>query len=443
MPPRLATRGCTRSSGTRGNFLNSGSNCVQTRGSVTQKSAAAVVSQTLIDLRKRILDDIKGTKKELNKLFQSCRKQTWEVAFGQQGGGDDVEVSTIEISLICPYSRTALRHPVRSRDCKHLQCCDLESWISLLNKYRSMRDPTAPCPVCERRVAASSLEIDYWQLHVLSQMPANTHMLILDSDGSYRSGDVSRDEKKQQLTELIDGTQVQSESDNNLSLDLSPDPVFSTPVMSSASVARVKRERVSEDFPEPFSSEFPSVSTSLTHDEDVVVVHYIDRMRRVRELPSQLRLWVAHCPLCTAALLKNETGEIESCAQCGTGRKDWTLVRSFPGSHVSLELTADGTLIVRGADALAPYLMRAGFFCAVFLQNSEGCLLRAEAGLWYTTIALTRYELDFLEACCQRLASGEAIDDMPSVPPLFRIPRRRLVRREVTSTTFSHSGVVR
>lgn len=435
MPPRSGTRGGARVSGTRSDLLDHYRSGVRAPnylagGNVTQKFASSGTLQTLIDLRQRILDEAKGSKSEVSKRLQLHRQRTWDMAFGQPTG-DGVEVSTIEISLICPYSRTALRHPVRSRDCQHLQCCDLESWISLLDKCRSMRDPRAPCPVCEKRVVASSLEMDCWQLHVLSQMPPKTHMLILDPDGSYRSGDVSRDKRKQQVTEVIDWTQRQNGGSSDVSVASSPDPAFSTPVASDAGFSRVKRERVSEDAPDLSLSDFPGASGCPTQDEDVVMVRYVEGVQTARVLPSQLRLWVAHCPGCTKTLLKEEGGEVECCAQCGMEKKDWTLVRSFPGSRVSLELTRDNTLILCGADALAPRLSRAGFFRAFFATEGDACSLHRDAGLWYTTTSFTRYELDFLEACCERLASGETVEDMPVVPPIFRTSRRRLVRPQI------------
>ncbi|EAN89467.1 hypothetical protein C3747_68g121 [Trypanosoma cruzi] len=445
MPAHSATRGTQRASGPWAGFFSSSfgrahAQVASMEGAKASKSSA-LVSQTLLDLRQRILDEVKGNKSANSKLRQAHRQRAWEMAFGHPGG-DEVEVSTIEISLLCPYSRMALRYPVRSRECQHLQCCDLESWISLLEKCRSMRDPRAPCPVCEKRVAASTLEMDCWQLHVLSQMPSGTHMLILDPDGSYRSGDASRQQKKQQVTEIIESTQAQKEEgDDNFLLNSSNGSASPTQWISDIRIAHVKRERHSEDAPDPPSQGFPSASSGLTQDEDVFAVHYVESVGTTRVLPSQARLWVAHCPRCTRTLLKSEGGEVECCTECGLGREDWTLVRSFPGSSLSLELTRDGTLILRGADALAPHLIRAGFFRAIFADEEDVACPRKDAGIWYTTATLTRYELDFLEACCQRLAFGETLEGMPSVPALFRIPRRRLAPRESAFKQLSHPSL--
>ncbi|KEG14571.1 hypothetical protein DQ04_00401110 [Trypanosoma grayi] len=449
MPSRPLVRGAPRAAGPWGNLLDGPRGSTRGQGYRIQLDQApktgTAFSQTLMDVRQRILEETKvgkrgGNNNSNSKLLQAHRQRTWEMAFGQPGG-DGVEVSTIEFSLICPYSRVALRYPVRSRDCRHLQCCDLDSWIALLDKCRSMRDPVAPCPVCEQRVAASSLEIDYWQMHVLSQMPLGTHMLVLDADGSYRSGDVSRDQKKQHVTEVIDSTQAASEGDDSGLFTLSPEPASSGPRGLGNNLTRVKRERVSEDAFEPPSLDFCSTSGRPTQDDDVVVVHYVEGTRPARVLPSQARLWVAHCPRCTTTLLKSESGDVECCATCGVERWEWTLLRTFPPTSVSLELTTDGTLILRGTDALAPHLLRAGFCRAVFVDETGTGCRRRDAELWYTTAALSRYELDFLEACCQRLASGESVDDMPAVPSRFRIPRRRPPRTGYAPTQISYTSL--
>ncbi|RNF27142.1 uncharacterized protein Tco025E_00640 [Trypanosoma conorhini] len=445
MPSRPATRGAGRASGSWAGLFSAARDGAHAQACCGEGDKAPkpnkLVSQTLLDVRQRILDEVKVSKAASSKLRQAHRRRAWEMAFGQPGG-DEVEVSTIEISLICPYSRVALRYPVRSRDCQHLQCCDLESWIALLDKYRSMRDPRAPCPVCERRVAASTLEMDCWQLYVLSQMPPGTHMLVLDPDGSYRSGDASREQKRQQVTEIIEPTQAPNEAGDIVSLTSSTGSASPAPIASDVRLAHVKRERHSEEAPDPSSLGFSTTCFSPTHneeeEEEVCVVHYLEPASMARVLPSQARHWVAHCPRCTRTLLKSEGGEVEGCAECGLEREDWTLVRSFPGSSLSLELTRDGTLILGGADALAPHLIRAGFFRAIYVDGDGAVGPRTGAGVWYTTASLTRYELDFLEACCQRLACGETVEEMPSVPALFRIPRRRFARRETTFTQLTH-----
>lgn len=425
---------------------------------------------------------------------------------------DELMVSSVEFSLLCPYSRLPMTHPVRSRDCRHVQCCDLESWMVLLDKCRSLRDPKGPCPVCEQRVAASSLEVDFWMMNVMAQMPPGTRLVELDADGSYRNGDLTRERRKEMITtEVIDATQegdyenylgdvvdddsdgvtqqkraaevarqqlqqqqhpqqarykrprspsvtaVASSQDTNHAghettavpnCQTSPTTVktevfahhqeqgLHAPIAQPAAdpahesgVDAENRDRVgdggltSPQLPLPSVEEPPLPS----QDPGVVIVHYVAGTRH-RALPSQVRLWLPYCPACQSPLLKGEDGLMEACRSCGQStQKQWTLVRRFEESNaVSMELTPDDTLILRGVDVASAYLFRAGFQRNSFGPAPGGG--SGGTGVWATSFPLTRIELDFLEACCQRIALGESIEDLAStvpVPSLFRIPRRR------------------
>ncbi|ORC87403.1 uncharacterized protein TM35_000222020 [Trypanosoma theileri] len=435
MPPRSSNRGNAQSSGSLASLFGARQNETRSHGHHKHTSGisnpSALYSESSLNLKQRILNEVNGGKNGINsKLLQTHRQRVWDIAFGTLGG-DGVEVSTIEFSLICPYSRLAMEYPVRSKSCRHVQCCDLKSWIALLEKCRSMRDPMAPCPVCEQRVAASTLEIDCWQLHVLSQMPPGTRLVILDADGGYRSGDVSRDQKKRQVTEIIDSTQLADDGDDCGAFTPSPESVSSVKGETGIGSFHVKHERLSEERPELPPTQFSQGSCVWsggtpnlpTQDDDLVVVCYIESKPPRRVLSSQARLWEAHCPRCKKMLVKSKDGTVQCCVDCGLGRDDWTFVRRFPDAVVSLELTSDGTLLLYGVDGIASHLSRAGFCRAVFLDESGTVSRGGNLGLWYTTDTLSRTELDFLEACCLRLACGELVDDIPSVPFRFRVRR--------------------
>lgn len=398
------------------------------------------------------------------------RPRARDVVGNQEGedAEDDLVVSSVEFSLLCPYARVPIRHPVRSRECDHVQCCDLNSWMVMLDKCRSLRDPVGPCPVCERRVVASSLEVDLWMLHVIEQMPAGTHMVMLELDGSFRSGDSSREKKKAQLmTEVVDATQgdyhnylgeVVDDDEAVSEIPLvhvenysvgSRRPRSQSPnsaegrtgrplqtVASSPFHVHVKKER------ESFSAEPAEIASTTTtaaeatsqSDGCVVVVHFLESaMRDRRVLPSQVRLWTPHCMNCGAARVKTEEGVVEGCQSCGRDAKDdWSLLRRFDESPaVTLELLPDGTLLLRGVDIAAPFFFRAGFWRSLFEVEEYAPLesrgRKPSVGVWVTTFPLNRFELDFVEACCHGVAQGKAMEQLEEMvmPSLFRIPRRR------------------
>ncbi|AYU81878.1 Zinc-finger of the MIZ type in Nse subunit/MIZ/SP-RING zinc finger containing protein, putative [Leishmania donovani] len=396
---------------------------------------------------------------------------------------DELMVASVEFSLLCPYSRLPMRYPVRSNECNHLQCCDLDSWIVMLNKCRSMRDPVGPCPVCERRVTSSSLQVDLWMKHVIDQMPAGTHMVALEPDGAFRSGDTTRERRKEHMImEVVDATQddyenyfgdvvdgdddvvvqrhpvTTSDASTGTSAALFPvgsrRPRMESPAAPEARsgvpsaggdhragsppLAQVKTEKAAilAAEAEAAAGTSPSVPTSQ-EDGGVVVVHFVEgRHDGLQALPSQIRLWALHCTRCGAPRVKAEDDLVQGCQRCGHDAKgDWNFVRRFEASSsVSMELVPDGTLVLQGVDILAPYLYRAGFYRSLFevmeyasVAERQQQQYRPPADVWTSSFPLNRFEIDFLEACCARIAQGETLDSIESmiVPSLFRIPRRR------------------
>nr|CCC96171.1 unnamed protein product [Trypanosoma congolense IL3000] len=401
------------------------------------KSSTRDASCNLSRLRQRLLEEVrlgKGTSAQGRKMYQAHREWALEVAFGRPNS-DEVEVSTMEFSLICPYSRVAICYPVRSKCCRHMQCCDLESWIVLFTKQRSMRDPSASCPVCRNHILASSLEVDTWQLRIILQMPQGTHKIVLNADGSYSSGDVPRNQRKEEVIDILGMSQAPDADGLSQPVAISSSNTPTDTRSFDAGLRRIKRERHSSERSAGSPSSNPTLSSFTTHEEDDVVVQYESLGAATRVLPSQARLWVAHCPKCKQLMAGNDEGVTPGrCDACGTDESEWSLVRRFPNASVTLELTGDETTILRGVDALSPYLSRAGFTREVFADISSSDQQGDGAGVWYTTLRLTRYELDFLEACCERVSRQEAVDDIPLVPPLFRLPRRRRLDKTMNLT---------
>ncbi|CCW60333.1 unnamed protein product [Phytomonas sp. EM1] len=418
----------------------------------------------------------------------AVRTDNVDTSSGYTNDQDELIVSSVEFSLVCPYSRLPMRCPVRSCDCRHLQCCELESWIVLMGKYRSLRDPKAPCPVCEQRVSASSLEVDFWMQNVVEQMPPDTHLVVLNIDGSYRSGDESREKRKESMiTDVIDATQgdldghlsevIDDGSDDDWNKDNCGKVEFK---FDSVSGIGVKRDRTASQSTctsplvyvtanAAVLSQGPQATTTVANsvvktevtmvslgiasttttgqaagisqasssdDNGVVVVRYVQG----RTLPSQVRLWVSYCMHCGNELSNCQSVHTEVCSHCGYCVKEHrTLVRRFPENPaVTMELTPDDTLILCGVDAIAAYLYRAGF--QRYLEPQELFVIteasfpaafptpqRPTRSVWTSGAPLTRFELDFLEACCERVANGEGLEEVRGmmVPKLFRIPRLR------------------
>jgi len=64
------------------------------------------------------------------------------------------EVTCTKLSLLCPLTRMPIKTPVRGRDCKHLQCFDL---LTYLHSNKTVTGSRWRCPVCNDFVAIRDL----------------------------------------------------------------------------------------------------------------------------------------------------------------------------------------------------------------------------------------------------------------------------------------------
>lgn len=414
-------------------------------------------------------------------------------SFDQDSQVEEVMVSSVEFSLICPYSLKRMSIPVRSLSCNHLQCCDLHSWLVMMTKAKSLRDPSTFCPHCKKRVAGSSLEVDRWMLDLLTNaMPSDTRLVSLLPNGEAVSGDQERKQRRPVEVFEIEATQRASQCAFDVEEEEEEAQLPSPPLLPARLVSSVKRERLEEEeeeeeeaklppltSPEPLGAP-PAVPLLPSAPDEAETDVYVDfshggtsEVRVLRALPTSYRnLWSVFCPQCSKrwttsrATAYNGVAEPEQCEWCGwTVQCRWEecvlarviLPSGERGETVSLELRQDGTLLLRGMDEACEYLHRAGFWrcCFTLLDpNSplpstppalESLLVDSSGerrkipkqfllnGVWATSIPLARVDLDFVEACGQRLANGEGLSvfqefgtaGWSAVPPLFRIPAKR------------------
>lgn len=67
----------------------------------------------------------------------------------------EIETSTLKVALVCPLMKCRMQLPARARDCKHVQCFDLQSYL-LMNEKK----PSWLCPVCDKPAPYDALIID-------------------------------------------------------------------------------------------------------------------------------------------------------------------------------------------------------------------------------------------------------------------------------------------
>lgn len=69
--------------------------------------------------------------------------------------GDEIVSEMIKVSLMCPYFGTRIVVPARTPHCGHLQCFDLEHFLTVLYAHPNSKPS---CPICGVPVLALQLD---------------------------------------------------------------------------------------------------------------------------------------------------------------------------------------------------------------------------------------------------------------------------------------------
>jgi len=123
----------------------------------------------------------------------------------------DTEMSastTCMFNLLCPITKTKMKLPTRSINCKHLQSFDLEALL-FLNKIK----PAWKCPVCYIPILVDELVIDSFLLDIIndSSLPENCFQIILYHDGNFKpyiepKSEILKDDQKESDNEHSENT---------------------------------------------------------------------------------------------------------------------------------------------------------------------------------------------------------------------------------------------
>merc|ERR1712238_441181 len=119
-----------------------------------------------------------------------ARKRAKEYMAGQIvsiDDSDDDKVKSLTFSLLCPISKTVMQTPVRGRDCKHMQCMDLRSF---LHANKNVTGGRWRCGVCESFVSVRELvHCGLFQAMLVSlgnQVSSSRDRVSLRSDGNWK-----------------------------------------------------------------------------------------------------------------------------------------------------------------------------------------------------------------------------------------------------------------
>eukprot|EP00012_Vannella_robusta_P005753 CAMPEP_0206206532 /NCGR_PEP_ID=MMETSP0166-20121206/15004_1 /ASSEMBLY_ACC=CAM_ASM_000260 /TAXON_ID=95228 /ORGANISM="Vannella robusta, Strain DIVA3 518/3/11/1/6" /LENGTH=657 /DNA_ID=CAMNT_0053627025 /DNA_START=25 /DNA_END=1999 /DNA_ORIENTATION=+ len=126
------------------------------------------------NMSQSLLEDVKNEKLTREQSLAAIKN-----SFASQG--DIVELH-ITLSLMCPLGQMFIETPVRGRNCKHLQCFDLETFL-LMNKTA----PTWTCPVCNRNTEVSDLVVDEFMAEILQKVGSDDvgESIKIDENGKW------------------------------------------------------------------------------------------------------------------------------------------------------------------------------------------------------------------------------------------------------------------
>ena len=98
------------------------------------------------------------------------------------GDDDDIQATATRLVLSCPLSMRRLGTPVRTAECRHLECFDLESYVELA---KTSTRPRWSCPLCSASARPHQLRVDSWVAHVLEKASGAQLEVEVRPDGSF------------------------------------------------------------------------------------------------------------------------------------------------------------------------------------------------------------------------------------------------------------------
>lgn len=123
------------------------------------------------ELRRRVLTKRKSKDDIINQMKAKAEE-------------DEIEIGSSKLQLKCPLSYARIQNPIRAETCGHVQCCDLDSWLSI-----NESTPRWMCPSCETEMKFEQVYIDEFFLAIVKACPDSVDEVILEGDGEWHTED--------------------------------------------------------------------------------------------------------------------------------------------------------------------------------------------------------------------------------------------------------------
>ncbi|XP_073985250.1 E3 SUMO-protein ligase PIAS3-like isoform X2 [Rhodnius prolixus] len=103
------------------------------------------------------------------------------ISLAPNNDDDCAEITSIDVVLVCPISKTLIKCPCRGESCLHLNCFDLASFLKIKANKRSWGN----CPICGKRIQKNTLIIDRYMQRIIQKIPPGCLTVRLNRDGSW------------------------------------------------------------------------------------------------------------------------------------------------------------------------------------------------------------------------------------------------------------------
>lgn len=151
------------------------------------------VNHVLHTLLKRSLLSAEQAVANIKRNFSAGHTTNPNHPLGANGLGNDKDAlepaTSTKVSLKCTITSKRIALPARGRDCKHIQCFDLEAYLALNCERGNWR-----CPVCNKPVLTEDLVIDQYMWAILNTLNSSntpngmdTEEVVIDSQANWRA----------------------------------------------------------------------------------------------------------------------------------------------------------------------------------------------------------------------------------------------------------------
>ncbi|TSP09107.1 E3 SUMO-protein ligase PIAS4 [Bagarius yarrelli] len=108
---------------------------------------------------------------------------------------NEIATTGLQVSLICPLSKTRMSAPCRAMTCAHLQCFDAAFYLQM-----NERKPRWTCPVCHKPALFDTLQIDGLLSGILQCADETVKEIEYLSNGAWSA--VSKEKECSKITDL-------------------------------------------------------------------------------------------------------------------------------------------------------------------------------------------------------------------------------------------------